>query len=143
MRLLTATYLLLLTLNTLAHAATGVLGDWITPTQSVVRLYPCGSDVCAKIVKVSPTSPETTDLKNPDAGQHNRPLCGLDVGIGFQRIDANHLDGGHLYDPQSGRTYKGTITAEGDDLKLHGYIGISLLGRTEVWHRVSTIVACK
>lgn len=143
MRLTTATSVLLLTLSTSAFAATGVLGDWMTPTQSVVRIYPCGSNLCAKVVKVSPTAPETTDLKNPDAGLHNRPLCGLDVGTGFQQIDADHLDGGHLYDPESGRTYKGTITSEGDNLKLHGYVGISMFGRTEIWHRVPPVTACK
>jgi uncharacterized protein (DUF2147 family) len=53
------------------------------------------------------------------------------------------LSGGHLYDPKSGHTYRGTIVAEGDALKLHGYIGVSLFGRTETWQRVAAVEACK
>jgi uncharacterized protein (DUF2147 family) len=136
-------FLLLISFGSLAHAATGVLGDWINPTQSVIRIYPCGNSVCAKIVKLSPTAPGKVDHNNPNASLRNRPLCGLEIGIDFHRIDADHLDGGHLYDPESGRTYKGTITSAGDELNLRGYIGIPLLGRTEVWHRVPSVAACQ
>ena len=136
-------FLLLLSLSSLAHAATGVLGDWMNPTQSVIRIYPCGNSVCAKIVKLSPTAPGKIDYRNPDASLRNRPLCGLEIGMGFHQIDADHLDSGHLYDPESGKTYKGTIASVGDELDLRGYIGIPLFGRTEVWHRVPTVTACK
>jgi len=40
-------------------------------------------------------------------------------------------------DPDNGKEYKGKIWAEGNDnLKMRGYIGISLLGRTESWVRI-------
>jgi uncharacterized protein (DUF2147 family) len=135
--------LLLFLSPSLAGAATGVLGDWMNPTQSVIRIYPCGNDVCAKIVRLSPTAPGKVDHNNPDARLRNRPLCGLEIGIDFRRIDADHLDSGHLYDPESGKTYKGTITSVGDELDLRGYIGIPFFGRTEVWHRVPTVTACQ
>ena len=44
--------------------------------------------------------------------------------------------GGFIYDPNSGKTYRGKIKlTDPDTLRLRGYIGISLLGRTEVWKR--------
>jgi uncharacterized protein (DUF2147 family) len=44
---------------------------------------------------------------------------------------------GTVYDPNSGKTYKGTITlVDHDTLKLRGYIGISLFGRNAIWSRV-------
>ena len=116
----------------------GVMGDWKGPTDSIVRIYPCGSDVCAKIVKLARNSPDKVDEKNPQSNLRNRPLCGLDIGTGFKQTDPSHLQDGHLYDPKSGHTYSGTIVADGDQLNLRGYIGFSLLGRTEVWHRVPT-----
>ena len=131
--------LLLLPFASSASTASGVMGDWMGPTNSVVRIYTCGSSVCAKIVKLAKSSPDKTDANNPESGKRDRPLCGLDIGTGFRKVDADHLADGRLYDPKSGHTYSGTITSEGNDLKLHGYIGISLLGRTEVWHRVSEI----
>jgi uncharacterized protein (DUF2147 family) len=143
MRLLSLT--LLFATTALAAPTTSVLGDWQTPTNSIVRIAHCGTstDVCLTVVKLSPTAPETTDNQNPDAALRNRRLCGLTVGTGFHPSDPNDLTDGHLYDPKSGHTYRGTITAAGDTLHLHGYIGISLFGRSETWHRVPTITPCK
>ena len=132
---------LLATTTALAAPTPGVRGDWKTPTSSIVRIAPCGSDVCLTVIKLSPTAPETTDQQNPDAALRSRSLCGLTVGTGFRQLDPEHLADGHLYDPKTGHTYRGTITAAGDTLKLHGYIGISLFGRTETWYRVPTTTA--
>ena len=44
---------------------------------------------------------------------------------------------GHIYDPKSGKEYKCTITAKDKNtLNVRGYIGISVIGRTDVWTRV-------
>jgi uncharacterized protein (DUF2147 family) len=43
---------------------------------------------------------------------------------------------GRIYDPNSGHSYHCSVELEGNDrLKLHGYIGIPLLGRNETWTR--------
>jgi uncharacterized protein (DUF2147 family) len=43
---------------------------------------------------------------------------------------------GSLYDPESGNTYSGKLSLNPDGtLSLRGYLGISLLGRTEHWTR--------
>ena len=118
-----------------ASAPSGVMGDWMSPNKSIVRVYPCGGSVCLKISKLSSEAPNKVDAKNPKSELRNRPLCGLNISTDFHQVDASHLEKGHLYDPESGRTYSGTIVADGDQLNLRGYIGISLLGRTEIWHR--------
>jgi uncharacterized protein (DUF2147 family) len=117
-------------------------GDWQTPIGSVIRIQPCGTSVCAILVKLPSNAPETTDRENPDTALRSRPLCGLSIGTGFHQDDPTHLSGGHLYDPKSGHTYKGAIAAEGDALHLRGYIGISLFGRSETWKRIPTITPC-
>ena len=130
---------LLATAGTGASASTTtVMGDWMSPNRSIVHIYPCGGTVCLKISKLSSSAPNKVDAKNPKTELRNRPLCGLNISTDFQQVDTAHLDKGHLYDPESGRTYSGTIVANGDQLNLRGYVGISLLGRTEIWHRVPT-----
>jgi uncharacterized protein (DUF2147 family) len=130
-----------------AAPASTVLGDWQTATNSIVRVAPCNSAgdhlLCLTVVRLSPTAPETTDKQNPNAALRNRRLCGLVVGTGFHEPDPEHLTDGHLYDPESGHTYQGTLTAAADTLHLRGYIGISLFGRSETWHRVPAVTACK
>lgn len=125
-----------------ANASGGVFGDWRTPGGSVVRVDHCGSDVCLTLVQLSKKAPDTTDIHNPDAHLRERPLCGLTIGTGFREDDDMHLTGGHLYDPRSGNDYRGTVTALGDTLRLRGYIGISLFGRSEIWKRSPEVLAC-
>jgi len=67
----------------------------------------------------------------------DRPLVGLQVIWGFTK-DGDRWSGGHVLDPETGKIYSGWIALEdgGKKLRLHGYIGISLIGRTEHWQRV-------
>jgi uncharacterized protein (DUF2147 family) len=131
-----------------ASAPLGVAGNWQTPNHSVVHVYACGSDICARLVRVTKSSPYTTDHNNPDPAKRSRALCGLVIGEGFKPEgpdphDPQRAGDGRLYDPESGHTYSGLMQASGDELKLRGYIGISLLGRTEIWRRApGNVPAC-
>jgi uncharacterized protein (DUF2147 family) len=64
------------------------------------------------------------------------PLVGLQVLWGF-RADGSTWTGGMVLDPETGKIYRGSLALEdgGKQLRLHGYIGIPLLGRTEHWVR--------
>jgi uncharacterized protein (DUF2147 family) len=115
--------------------AYGVLGNWQDPTGSVIHIDRCGADVCLWIASLSPTAPSDKDIHNPDPAQRGNALCGLKIGSGFSLRDQDHAAGGMLYDPKSGRTYHGMMTAEGAKLQLRGYVGISLFGRSETWTR--------
>lgn len=46
-------------------------------------------------------------------------------------------DGGSILDPQNGKTYnvKLTLADDGKKLEVRGYMGVSLLGRTQTWQR--------
>lgn len=126
-----------------AHAATpSVRGYWKTPSGAVVLIAPCGQSLCAQIAALSRGKHPLTDTNNPDPRLRERPLCGLRIGDGFVEVDAQHARGGHLYDPKSGRTYSGQMTAEGDHLELRGYIGLPIFGRSETWTRASQPPPC-
>ncbi|MGA9063099.1 MAG: DUF2147 domain-containing protein [Terracidiphilus sp.] len=66
----------------------------------------------------------------------DRPLVGLQILWGFH-LDGSQWTGGQVLDPESGKIYRAALTLEdgGKELRLHGYIGIPLLGRTEHWLR--------
>jgi uncharacterized protein (DUF2147 family) len=81
--------------------------------------------------------PIRCDDKNPDPALRGRPLKGLAVLTGFEFDGENRWVNGKIYDPNSGNTYKATVTlADDDTLKVRGYVGFSLFGRTETWTRV-------
>jgi len=59
----------------------------------------------------------------------------MDILFGLKK-DGDEWNGGKILDPKSGKIYKCYITLKDENtLKLRGYIGFSLLGRTEYWQR--------
>jgi uncharacterized protein (DUF2147 family) len=131
----------LATVSAYAQAPT-VLGYWAEPGGSVILISQCDHALCVRIAMLSSRSPAATDRHNPDARLRSRPLCGLRIGEGFAEIDPQHARGGHLYDPKSGRTYSGQMTAEGNLLHLRGYVGLPIFGRTATWKRASQPPPC-
>jgi uncharacterized protein (DUF2147 family) len=116
-----------------------VRGYWLEPSGSVIRITPCERRLCIQIVALPPGDQPYTDIHNPNRSLRKRPLCGLRIGGDFVERDAQHADGGHIYDPRSGHTYRGSMTADGDLLELRGYVGLKLFGRTEVWTRAGRV----
>lgn len=66
----------------------------------------------------------------------NKPLIGLEIIRGLKK-EGNDFTGGTIMDPSSGKVYKCTIKRQGDELNVRGYIGFSLIGRTQTWHKVN------
>lgn len=119
-----------------------VFGYWREPGGSVVRVTPCDHQLCVEIARLPAGNHPMIDARNPDPRLRNRPLCGLRIGAGFVEVDPQHARNGRLYDPRSGRTYGGQMTAEGNLLRLRGYVGLPVFGRTQTWVRASAPPPC-
>lgn len=67
----------------------------------------------------------------------NKPLQGLQIVSGLQKVDKNSYDNGKIIDPKNGKTYSfnAKLSADGQTLSGRGYIGISALGRGQTWVR--------
>lgn len=116
--------------------ATGVVGDWRIPGGATVRVAPCGADLCATLLQLGPNAPTRIDSNNPDPAKRQTSLCGLRIGYGFHSNSPDRAEDGHLCDPKTGKTYKGTVESHGKVLSLRGYIGLRAFGRTEEWTRL-------
>lgn len=68
--------------------------------------------------------------------RHNKPVEGMTIMWDMRRDD-DVWDGGHILDPKNGKTYgcKIALIEGGAKLKVRGFIGFSLLGRTQIWER--------
>jgi uncharacterized protein (DUF2147 family) len=112
-----------------------------------VKTAQCGDALCAYLVdfKLKPTDPsgyQPVDAQNPDRNKRQDKLCGHQMMGGFHpsKSAGTTWDGGWIYDPDSGSTYDGKITVvDRDTVRLRGFIGISLLGRTLDLHRQATL----
>ncbi len=73
--------------------------------------------------------------------EHNQRIIGMRVLWGLRPAtgDASTWQGGQILDPDSGNVYSAKLSesADGKTLTVRGFIGISLLGRTQTWRRVS------
>lgn len=66
----------------------------------------------------------------------NKPILGMEIIRGLKK-EGNEFTGGSITDPKTGKTYKCTITRSGDQLNVRGYLGVSILGRTQTWTKVN------
>jgi uncharacterized protein (DUF2147 family) len=116
-------------------------GYWLTAKKDgIIQILRCGEAWCGKLAwfRIAPNdpNPQALDLHNPDPARRDRSLCGLTFMSGFKAGGPGSWEDGAIYDPESGNTYHATIKLRTDGtLDLHGYIGISLFGRSEVWTR--------
>lgn len=92
-----------------------------------------------KIIKVTPLpgyTPKETCVNCP-APYTNKPILGMDVLKNLKQTGEENYSGGKIIDPLSGKIYsmKAKLSANGNRLSLRGYIGVSALGRSQIWIR--------
>ena len=115
------------------------LGVWLakgeTGGRGHVRIYKCGAKLCGKLIWS--TKAKARDTKNPDESKRSRMVVGSDIVWGFVPDGKNEWDSGRIYDPSAGKTYKAIMRLKGPNLlHVRGYVGISLIGKTQIWTRV-------
>ena len=114
-----------------ATSPSAPLGDWVTADgHGVVQISQCGDALCGRIVGIDrpPGAPMPTDTQG-------KSQCGLTIITG----ETPSPDGawlGHITDPRDGSSYQAEIRVDGAGrLHLRGFVGIPLLGETQIWHR--------
>jgi uncharacterized protein (DUF2147 family) len=109
----------------------GPVGRWLTENgHGVIAIEPCGDALCGRIVGIerAPTDPMPTDV----AG---RSQCGLTI-ITDQKPTADGGWEGRITDPRDGKTYQAKLWVDATgNLHLRGFIGIPLLGSTQIWQK--------
>jgi uncharacterized protein (DUF2147 family) len=120
-----------------------LLGVWEPSNgRARVKVEKIGTKYYGKIVWLKePTDPETnqpkTDKNNPDPGLRNVPLKGYRMLKDFVYKGKDEWADGTIYDPLNGSTYSCTIKMTDENtLEIRGYIGVSALGRTDIWKRL-------
>lgn len=120
-----------------------ILGIWLNEDEDAhIEIYKDGDLYFGKIIWLKfPIDDETgkpkLDKHNPDPELQTRPSLGIKLLTDFEWDGDNEWDEGDIYDPKSGKTYSCYIVMkEYDRLKIRGYIGVSLIGKTTYWTRV-------
>jgi uncharacterized protein (DUF2147 family) len=113
-------------------------GVWETASGGYVQLYEEGDTWKGKIVG-SKSGKARYDKNNPDESKRDRRLLGITVLDGLKYAGNGEFEGGTIYDPNNGKTYKAKATQTGPDtIEARGYIGISLIGKSQTWKRIES-----
>lgn len=119
-----------------------VMGKWKTiddetgKAKSIVEIYEHSGKVYGKVVDILDADKKKNLCTNCTGEDKNKPVMGLVIIKGLSK-DGSEYNSGKILDPVSGKTYKCFLALEGNDkLKVRGYIGLSLFGRTQTWQRV-------
>lgn len=134
--------LLILALLLIAGPAWAASGVWLTESGSAhVEIGGCGEVLCGKIVwlrePLDTAGQPKTDKENPDPAKRERTILGLAMLDGFRPAGEGKWGDGTIYNPEDGKTYSCTMSLENDGtLRVRGYVGLPILGKTQVWTRV-------
>jgi uncharacterized protein (DUF2147 family) len=118
------------------------LGIWYAEGGAAkVGIERCGDELCGRVLWLrSPLDEDGCPLRdehNPDPALRARMVEGLEILRGLRRNEDGTWVDGHIYDPASGYTYSCKLALTGNDrIRLRGYVGVPLLGRTTTWTRV-------
>lgn len=71
----------------------------------------------------------------PD-GLDGKPLIGMEILTGLKTYK-DYYSYGKIINPDGGKVYSCNVTREGDELDVRGYVGFSLIGKSQTWYLVS------
>jgi uncharacterized protein (DUF2147 family) len=127
----------------LAQAENSPVGLWKTiddatnKPRSLVRISDKNGELIATIDKGLMADDSPNDVCDKCEGaRKGRPLIGMVIMDGL-KASGDGYEGGHILDPDNGKVYKCKIKLDstGNKLEVRGFIGVSLIGRSQIWVR--------
>lgn len=132
---------ILLAVGSLFMQADSIEGIWVTQDdetgkqKSEVLIYKENGKLFGKITKLLLPEDEGKKCVNCKGENKDQPIEGM-VIINDLQLDDETWEDGTILDPKSGKVYDCLIGFEDSNtLKVRGYLGFSLLGRTQIWKR--------
>lgn len=119
------------------------IGTWKTvddksgKEKSHVRIYETKSGkLQGEVAKILTAGRENAKCTDCSGDKKDKPIKGMVILWGLEK-DGSEWSGGRILDPNSGKEYKCMMKLKDEDtLEVRGYLGVSLLGRTQTWTRV-------
>ena len=107
--------------------------------QALIRVETVGGQVRGTIIGGPHGEDQHRTCDRCPGDRRGKPITGLEIMWGLKPEPGNprKYTGGRILDPSSGNIYGADLTEspDGRTLMVHGYLGLSFLGRTQTWHR--------
>lgn len=105
--------------------------------KAIVQIYEENGKIFGKIIElIQPEKPDPVcELCTGD--NKNKPVKGMKILWDLEK-EGSKWSNGFILDPKNGKEYKCSLALKenGTQLEVRGYIGFSLLGRSQMWKRV-------
>ena len=128
-----------------AFSQTSPVGKWKTiddetnQPKSIIEIFEKDGFLYGKIEKLFRKTEEDQNPKcdKCSGSQKDQLIIGMQILNSLKKDSDVKWSGGEILDPNNGKTYscKIMLTEDGKKLEVRGFIGFSLLGRTQVWNR--------
>jgi uncharacterized protein (DUF2147 family) len=106
--------------------------------KSLIRISEADGTFSGKVEKLfrSPDQDQNPKCGKCEGALKDQPIIGMTILSGLKK-DGDDYDGGQILDPANGKFYKGklSLAEDGKKLNVRGYIGVPMLGRTQIWLR--------
>ena len=139
MQKLYLTLILLIITNTINSQS--IFGKWYSTNEetgeidSVIEVYKKQEKAFANIIEIKNSERRNAVCDLCKDKNKNKPILGLNILNGLER-DGEEWSGGTILDPRNGNVYKCYIElVQKDKLKIRGYLGLALFGKTAYWQR--------
>ncbi len=105
--------------------------------KSIVEIYKEGDEFKGRIADLINPDEANPVCKECPGDKKDKPIKGLEIVWGLREKGSNEWAGGQIMDPKNGKTYKAKMKLidNGEKLEVRGFIGFSLIGRTQTWLR--------
>lgn len=104
----------------------------------LIRVTESNGTLQGKIEKVfrAPSEDRNPKCEKCEGALKDVPVIGLMILSGLKKEGAEYT-AGKILDPDNGKVYSSKIqlTDGGEKLNMRGYIGVSMLGRSQIWER--------
>jgi len=139
MQKLYITLILLIITNSINSQS--IFGKWYSTNDetgeidSVIEVYKKQEKAFGKIIEIKNSERKNAVCDLCKDKNKNKPILGLNILNGLEK-DGEEWSGGTILDPRNGNVYKCFIQlVQQDKLKIRGYFGLSIFGKTAYWQR--------
>jgi uncharacterized protein (DUF2147 family) len=103
--------------------------------KSHIEVYEKSGKLYGKVIKLLPAA-TITKCDACSGDKKGKSIVGMDILWDLVK-SGKVWDDGEILDPKNGKVYSAKVELDGKDkLKVRGYMGVSILGRTQTWYRV-------
>jgi uncharacterized protein (DUF2147 family) len=104
--------------------------------KSHIEIYEKDGKLKAKVIKLLPAATMKTCSECKGALK-NKPIEGMEIVWGLKKYTEKEYSDGEILNPKTGKIYSCSILLESQDkLKVRGFLGFSMIGKTQYWYRV-------